>query len=217
MTQLQAKVPAAVRRGRPRNSSSEATRERLMRAAAQHFSSAEFSEVAMEKIAATADLTPAAIYNHFSSKEQLFIATATQMMRRNLTAITAAIDAAEASNAGWKGMLTGVLELIATDETGWMRYPLLVSAVQLKMLRSRGRFAEILELRRGYVRQFERIVVAAIGEGGLPAALPRSIGAQLLLSFVFNGLAAVMNHRQSEADIRVIVDSTALLLGAAGR
>lgn len=200
-------------RGRPRNSSGRATRERLMRAAAQQFSSAEFSEVAMEAIAGEAGLTPAAIYNHFASKDELFAATAMHMTRVNLEAFRSAIDVAMASGERWRGALSAVLSLIADDSTGWLRYPLLVSAVQLKMLQKREIFGELIELRREYARQFERIVEAAIADGDLPGAMPVSVGAQLLMGFLFNGMGAVIGHHDSEEEIHGIVDATAFLLG----
>lgn len=169
----------------------------------------------MEAIASEAKVTPAAIYNHFASKEQLFTATAVHMAQINLEAIRAEIDAATASRNGWKSALASVLRLIAEDATGWLRFPLLISAVQLKMLHNREQFAEMLDLRREYVLQFERIIAASIAEGDLPETMPHAMSAQLLMAFIFNGMGAVMSHRQDEGDIRAIVDATAMLLGVA--
>jgi AcrR family transcriptional regulator len=185
-----------------------------MRAAAQHFfANAEFSEVSMEAIAADAGLTPAAIYNHFPSKERLFMATAVHITRVNLKAIEATLD----HHSEWKDMLAAILRLFADNTTGWLRYPLVTTAVQLKMLQNRERYAEMLQLRREYMVQFERIVGAAISQGDLPAHLPRAIAAQLLMGFLFNGMGTVMSHRHSDDEIAAIVDTTAILLGVGVR
>jgi AcrR family transcriptional regulator len=205
-------VPIMTRsaRGRPRNSSGKTTREKLMRAAARQFSSGEYSEVDMKAIAGEAGLTPAAIYNHFASKDELFIATAVHMTQVNLVAIEAAIDAAET----WRTMLFGILRLVEDDATGWFGFPLLVSAVQLRMLQNPDRFAAMLELRRCYAAQFGRIVEAAIVCGDLPGTLSRPLAAQLLMSFVFNGMAAVLNHHRDDSAVHVIIETAAVLLGA---
>lgn len=200
-------------RGRPRKSSGPATRERLMRATAQQFSRAELSEVNMESIAGEAGLTPAAIYNHFGSKDELFGANALHMTRVNLEAFRSAIAAAMLSGESWRGALAAVLRLIAEDETGWLRYPLLVSAIQLKMLHRQARYGEMLTLRREYTQQFARILEAAIAAGDLPATMPVSLGAQLLMAFVFSGMGAVISHSGSEEEVRAIVDAAATLLG----
>lgn len=184
-----------------------------MRAAAQQFSRAEYSEVEMKAIAAEAGLTPAAIYNHFASKDELFIATANHMTRVNLKVIEEAVSA----SADWRAMLAGVLQLFRDDPSGWFGYPLMITAVQLKMLQNRERFVEMLELRRAYARQFERIVDAAKASGELPEALPQPLAAQLLMGFVFNGMGTVRSHYESEEAIGAIVETTAILLGATGR
>jgi AcrR family transcriptional regulator len=184
-----------------------------MRAAAAQFSSAEFSEVNMEAIAGEAGLSPAAIYNHFASKEDLFAATTIHMTQVNLDAFRSAIDDALTSGAGWRAALAAVLRLIAEDATGWMRYPLLVPATQLKMLQKRELFGDMLAMRREYARQFERIIDAAIAQDDLPDTLPVALGAQLLMGFVFNGMGAVISHSASEAEIGAIVDAAGVLLG----
>lgn len=196
------------RRGRPPKSNAEDTRERLMRAAAAQFSSAEFSDVNMSNIAAEAGLTGAAIYNHFASKEALFIATVVHMTRTNLMAVTHAVDKAD----GWRSGLCAVLALFAHNTTGWFRYPLLTSATQLKMLRNRGEYGELLSLRREFVAQFERLVAQAIQEGDFAADLPKTVASEVLLGFVFNGVGAVMANNHNDEEIRQIVDTAAVLL-----
>lgn len=204
------KVRPKVKRGRPANSSGKKTRERLMRAAASHFSRAEFSDVSMEAIAAEAGLTGAAIYNHFASKDALFIATAVHMTRTNLQTIEQTI----AGQEGWRNQLRAVLMLYVDDQTGWFQYPMLTPAVQLKMLRNRADYDEMLSLRRDYVAQFEKIIADAITKGDLPAHLPIALAAQLLTAFIYNGMGTVLSHQRDEQNIQAIVDAAAIMLGA---
>jgi AcrR family transcriptional regulator len=155
-------------------------------------------------------LTSGAIYNHFASKDELFIATAVHMTSVNL----AAIEDAVAAGGGWRAMLARMLRLVRDDATGWFGYPLLTTAVQLKMLQNRDLFAEMLALRQAYAVQFERIVAAAIDAGDLPATLPRAIAGQLLMGFIFNGMGTVISHHQGKDAVHAIVDTAAVLLGA---
>lgn len=180
-----------------------------MRAAASHFSKAEFSDVSMDAIAAEAGLTGAAIYNHFASKDALFIATAVHMTRTNLQTIEQAI----AEQEGWRDQLRAVLMLYVDDQTGWFQYPMLTPAVQLKMLRNRDDYSEMLSLRRDYAAQFEKIIVGAIAEGDLPDHLPIALAGQLMVAFIYNGMGTVLSHRGDDVDVQRIVDATAVMLG----
>jgi len=73
----------------------------------------------------------------------------------------------------------------------------------------------MLELRRCYAAQFARIVEAAMVCGDLPGTLSRPLAAQLLMSFVFNGMAAVLNHHRDDSAVHAVIATAAVLLGAA--
>lgn len=198
------------RRGRPANSNAEETRVRLMRAAARQFSQAEFSAVSMGALAEEAGLTGAAIYNHFASKEALFIATSLHMMRENLDALKKAMDA----ESSWRDKLHACLMLFCESPDGWFRYPLLTPVIQLKSLQNPGDFSEVLATRREFADVFEGLITDAVDAGDLPIDLHRRDAAELLVGFVFNGVGAVMGHRQNEDQVRRVVDTAASLLGA---
>lgn len=198
------------RRGRPANSNADETRIRLMRAAARQFSQAEFSAVSMGALAQEAGLTGAAIYNHFSSKEALFIATSIHMMRQNLDAIKKAMGAENS----WRDKFRACLLLFCENPDGWFQYPLLTPVIQLKALQNPSDFSEVLAIRREFANVFGDLVADAIARGDLPADLHRGEAAELLMGFVFNGVGAVMGHRHHEQDVRNVVDTAVCLLGA---
>lgn len=58
-------------RGRPRKTEDPSTRDRLLDAAADEFAERGFDAATVTGIAARVGVTPAAVYNHFDSKDQL--------------------------------------------------------------------------------------------------------------------------------------------------
>ena len=70
------------RRGRPRNSDGQETATRLLDAAAAVCAERGFDGATMNQIAARANLTAAAIYNHFGSREELLYAAGVRSLER---------------------------------------------------------------------------------------------------------------------------------------
>ena len=69
------------KRGRPRASIGAETRGRILKAARVCFAAYGYSDASNKQIADEAGLTPAAIYNHFDSKSQLFAAAVEDAQR----------------------------------------------------------------------------------------------------------------------------------------
>ena len=69
-------------RGRPRNSDGQETAARLVEAAAQVCAEHGFEGATLSAIARRADVTPAAIYNHFGSREDLLYAAGVARLAR---------------------------------------------------------------------------------------------------------------------------------------
>jgi len=67
-------IPAKRKPGRPRNTSSEDTKLRILEAAVDCFADGGFEATASITIADRAGVTPATIYHHFSNKRTLYIA-----------------------------------------------------------------------------------------------------------------------------------------------
>lgn len=208
-TQIQNRSERKTKRGRPPHTNAHETRLKLLLSAAQEFSRSEYSEVSLEAIAKNVGLTSTAIYNHFSSKDDLFFATIVHLMQTNLAAIEAEIQ----PQTGWHSQLRAVLHVIKRNQTGWFRFPLLISAAQLKNRQKPQQFEEILKLREVYVSHFVAIVEGGVAAGELPGSVAIKPTAELLMAFVFNGLGAAMSHRNDEDEIAQLFDGFEAILG----
>ncbi|HVV35134.1 MAG TPA: TetR/AcrR family transcriptional regulator [Acidimicrobiales bacterium] len=82
-------------RGRPVNADGEATRARLLDAAAAICAETGFDGATVSQIARRAGLTPAAIYNYYDSREDLLYAAG----RRGLEQVTAVVPAGAGADA----------------------------------------------------------------------------------------------------------------------
>lgn len=93
----------ARRRGRPPNSDGQETAARLVEAAAQVCAHDGFDGATMSKIARRAGLTPAAIYNHFASREELLYAAGIARLQQvtNVVPADAGADAARLIAEGY--------------------------------------------------------------------------------------------------------------------
>ena len=95
-------------RGRPVGRTAQQTRRLLIAAAEQHFETRSYDEVKLDEIAESAGLSGPAIYNHFSSKDDLFlIAIIARMTRYN-----EALEKAVSIPGNWKARYNNLLELV---------------------------------------------------------------------------------------------------------
>jgi AcrR family transcriptional regulator len=94
--------------GRPEGATAEETRKRLLQAAAALFARNGLNGTTLGEIAGAAGLTAPAIYNHFSSKDDLFIAAACVMFDE----IAGAIEETIAAPGGWLARVTAILGMI---------------------------------------------------------------------------------------------------------
>lgn len=202
-----------VARGRPFGSSGKETRERLLQAAAQQFSERDFFEVSMSQIAKAAGLTSSAIYNHYSSKDELFQETVKTIISRNITLMA---DAATI-DGDWQAKIANILDTTQTTDQLGFANPLIISAAQLKMAREPEKFPEIRRLRGEYSAIFQGIVEDAVAQGDFPSDTPVDVMGDLLMALIANGLSAVRVHRPSEVQVRTTIDCfKKLVLARAG-
>lgn len=209
MTGSGAKKSKEVKLGRPFGSTSEETRARLLDAAAALFNAHSFGEVSLSRIAKSAGLTGAAIYNHFESKEELFAETVKDRIRKNQKIISKAAGI----EGSWKDRLNNILTIIAKIQKAERGFPLITSVAQTRMVREPEKYTDIIELRREYSLIFQSIVADAINAGDLPDTVDVPIAGELLMAFTANSISTVSFYHPSHREIDKIVDAVRALLG----
>ena len=191
---------APARIGRPMGSDGEETRDRIKSAAMNHIAEVGYANATMKAIAREADLTSAAIYHYFKSKESLVVDTLVSVLDESMTRLGAAAD----REGGLIGRLTAVLEeAIACVED----YPSLTrfessiafetrSHPDLSAIRRRRREAEAA-LYRGLVDD-------AVASGELPSDVDRQSLIDVLLSITsgLTDLSATVSAERHRTAIR---------------
>ena len=86
-------------RGRPHKSDDPATRDRLLEAAAAACVEVGFDAVTLANVATRAGVTPAAVYNHFTDKDELLYTAGRLAIDRLNASMAPAGDTAEAAHA----------------------------------------------------------------------------------------------------------------------
>lgn len=91
--------------GRPRGSSSEDTRARILAAARTAFSTTGYASTTNQQIAALANVTAAAIYQYFDSKMALYLATVSEATAALLVSYRGALATATTARGALRAML----------------------------------------------------------------------------------------------------------------
>jgi len=188
--------------GRPEGSSGEATRARLLEVAAALFANGGFSSVTLADIAGAAGLTAPSIYNHFSSKDELFI----EVLSNIYEEIATAFRQAAAGSGGWQDRVGRILEAaqLVYREDGTLQR--LGGLARQKIDQDPQRFARVAQAKRNVDLVFEEIVAQAVDDGELPSHLDAELGGDLLASMGMIGSAATLSpQRRSANDFRKIV------------
>lgn len=186
--------------GRPEGSSGPATRARLLDLAATLFAQNGFADVTLADVAGAAGLTAPAIYNHFASKDDLFVATVTRMYRE----IASAFGAAMSPEASWQANLDHVLDAAETlyREDGVLQR--LGAVAKIEANKAPLRFSAILEAERDTVRVFVDMMALAKERGELRSGVDGRLAGELLAAMVLTGIATVASTHSSREDFREI-------------
>jgi AcrR family transcriptional regulator len=143
--------------GRPRDSSSEETRDRLLDVARRLFASGGYDGTTNKELAVAAGLTTGAIYHYFESKQDLYLAVhgavQTVVYRRFRAAAAAAkptcvdqllavLDEARALNAEDPSLAT----FLVTARTDLPRHPELIETGAFEPIQRFEFFGEIVDL-----------------------------------------------------------------------
>jgi len=183
-------------RGRPEGSSGAKTRARLLEIAATLFANRGFAGVTMADVAGAAGFTAPSIYNHFSSKDELFVATVTHMYED----IAQGFRAGAAGAGDWQARIGSILDAAAglyRDDGVLQR---LSAVAQLEASQAPRRFAAILAAQARVVEVFTDVVAQAVGNHELPEDIDVALTAELLTAMVTNAIGKVTLKRSSHTE-----------------
>ena len=174
-----------------------------MEIAARLFASHGLSGVTMADVAGAAGLTAPSIYNHFSSKDELFVATVTDMYN----SISAGFAQAVAIEGSWEARVQGVLEIateLYRDDAVLQR---LGGVAQMEAGQAPDRFRAIIDARHQVDEVFRDIVRSAVEAGELPDDVNVNIAGDLLAGMPMLAIARLTGKRTSHAEFREIIET----------
>ena len=189
--------------GRPEGSSGAKTRTRLLQIAAKLFAKNGLAGVTMADVAGAAGLTAPSIYNHFGSKDALFIATVTDMFDSISAGFRRAVDV----DGPWEERVLAVLEIatqLYRDDAVLQR---LGGVARLEAGQAPQRFSAILEAERQVDEVFRDIVRSAVEDGELPANINITIAGDLLAGIPMLAIARLTDKRTSHKEFREIIET----------
>ncbi len=196
-------------RGRPTLAFSQTTKDRLLRAAALQFATQNYSDVSMKSIAAAADITDSAIYNHFKSKDDLFLETLISIIEK----YTKMYREAASRGSSWKQKMSNIFEVIELDIHGETRLSQIAFTAQYKVVGERNKFVPVL----GYLAElrsvFQSIADEAIGSKDIPDSIDSEALANCLMAIVTNGVGAAMLGKDKQDDLIMTLNCFKQLLG----
>ena len=189
--------------GRPEGSSGVKTRARLLQIAAKLFAKNGLAGVTMADGAGAAGLTAPSIYNHFDSKDELFVATVTDMYDNISSGFARAVE----MEGSWETRVVAVLEIateLYRDDAVLQR---LGGVAQMEAGQAPKRFQAIIDARRHVDEVFRDIVRSAVDAGELPEDVNVSVAGDLLAGIPMLAIARLTDKRTSHAEFREIIDT----------
>lgn len=200
------------RRGRPAGRDASETRAILIAAAEKHFDAGSYADVRLDQIAATAGVSGPAIYNHFGSKDELFLAAVKQRIEKyNQT-----IERAVAIEGGWKERFNALLKAVEPLEGPASGFQMISGAVIERLREEPEKFEELRDLREQSANVFRSLIVRAQKEGDLPADIDSVIAGDLLMAITVGGINTVSFYHPEPERMPLIMQALMALLGTSG-
>ncbi|WP_108809657.1 TetR family transcriptional regulator [Sphingorhabdus sp. Alg231-15] len=199
----------AVKRGRPFGSNAEDTRRRLLQAAEKHFNDNAYADVSMAKVAKSAGMTGAAIYNYFSSKDELFQETIASRIRLYNETIADAVS----GSGSWKDKFNRLVDAVTPMRRASYGFPMIGSVVINRLQREPDKFQEIRDLRDESAKIFRSLVAEGVDCGDLPEDTDIAITGDLLMAITAGAMNTVSFYHPSLDNMGPIIDSVKTLLG----
>ncbi|MBI1179023.1 MAG: TetR family transcriptional regulator [Alphaproteobacteria bacterium] len=197
--------------GRPEGVTGEETRARLIEIAATLFARSGFNGVSLADIAGAAGLTAPAIYNHFGSKDELFVETVCCMFDE----VAAAFAEAAAAKGAWRDRLFRILDAAREVYRPDGVLQRLGGAARMETAHHPERFRRITGAHEQIGDIFRAIAADAQEAGELPADLDPRLAGDLMMSLVMSGIGSAAYQHPSQDDFDAMVRVFKLVLGAA--
>ncbi len=167
-----------------RRRSAESTRALLLKAAAYLFARKGVGGITLAEIAGTVGLSGPAIYNHFSSKDALFIAVVQQMYDEEILAFEQALQSLDSVAEGVAALLDLVPTLYRDDGT----LQLLGLTAQLEAARNPSVYQVLIDASVRRDRVAISLVERARERGELDADVDAAEVGAMLLSLFYGAL-----------------------------
>lgn len=189
--------------------SGEQTRARLLEVAASLFALDGYAGVSLANIAGAAGLTAPAIYNHFASKDELFIETVCAMFDE----IAGAFAEAAAPKGPWGDRVARIMRTASEVYREDAVLQRLGAVARLKMAFEPEKYHRIADANQQVREVFRAIIADAHEAGELPEGIDLEITGDLLCSLIMTGISAETNERPSQLEFDELVKAFKVLLG----
>ncbi|MCO5786645.1 hypothetical protein DHB74_09810 [Pseudomonas sp. G11-1] len=191
-----------------RRRSAESTRTLLLKAAAHLFARKGVAGITLAEIAGTVGLSGPAIYNHFSSKDALFIAVVQQMYDEEILAFEQALQSLDSVAEGMAVLLDLVPTLYRDDGT----LQLLGLTAQLEAARNPSVYQVLIDASVRRDRVAISLVERAKDRGELAADVDAAEVGPMLLSLFYGALGYRSLMAPTPAQFRGSVQALRCLL-----
>ena len=161
----------------------EATRQRLLDAAAQVFAEVGLDAASVEAVCERAGYTRGAFYSNFETKEELFLELTARVSRERIDAVRARVGALEsmddqgAQPASAFGIIQQVLDVSNDDRLG----VLLMSEIRIHALRNRALADAYLAQESEMITSVAQIIDDVVRARHLVLRVPADEAARLML------------------------------------
>jgi len=170
------KLPPKKTLGRPKGSSREETRARLLAAARTAFSTTGYASTTNQEIAQRAGVTAAAVYQYFDSKMDLYLAT----VKEGIAALSVEYQRATEHATTTRDALRAILACSAAIHERDPSLAAFLSALPVEMRRHPELTAAMIEAPSEIVGIFERAIALGVKSG----EIKRADGPRLIALFI---------------------------------
>ncbi len=163
----------------------------------------------MELVARKAGMSGPAIYNHFTSKDDLFLAATKQRIETYNQTILEAVSV----SGTWKDRFNSLLLAIEPLQGAQSGFQMISGAVMNRLRDNPKKFNELRQLREESAAVFRGLVEEAIACGDLPSTVNTAIAGDLLMAITVGAVNTVSFYHPDQKDMPSIFEALKGLLG----